>query len=94
MNVKYIPNFNWNSIGEEIERKKMYTKLLRTEAEKELRAVRTYKKQSKMSDSLKTKPQDEQTVQKSFQFNQKKFTKYNKDQNIHLNFLNIFGNSK
>jgi hypothetical protein len=93
MNVKYIVNFNWNSIGEEQERRKMYKKLLRAEAEKELRAVRTYKKQTKWSDSIREK---KVTVQpdKSFRFNQKKFTKYNKEQNIHLNFLNIFTNSK
>ncbi|KAL0479533.1 hypothetical protein AKO1_007735 [Acrasis kona] len=97
MNVKYIPDFNWNSIGELEERSKMITKMRRVEAEKELRNVQKFKKQTKWSNAINERKNNNKTDDnkkypklEKVSFTQKKFKRYNKDQNAHMNFLNIF----
>ena len=90
LSVKYVPKFDWASIGEHEERKKLYQKMLRLEAEKELRLVKGYKRNVKMAERQKDNP-EQQFKKTNFKFKQHRFDKYTMDKNHHLNFLPIFG---
>jgi hypothetical protein len=83
LSVKYISKFNWSAIGENEERKKMMTKMLQMEAEKELRIVKSYKRNAKM-------PEKNRQKLKSVTYKQNKFHKYKHDKSHHLNFFPIF----
>jgi hypothetical protein len=42
--VKFVPGFQWSQQSNTDERVQMYKKLLRAEAEKEMRAIKAYKR--------------------------------------------------
>jgi hypothetical protein len=90
LSVRYVPDFNWASIGENEEKKKMYQKMMRLEAEKELRTIKRYKRNIKMAEKEGDNKAAILKKNGKLKFKQHRFEKYNVDKNHHLNFLPIF----
>lgn len=89
---KYIPNFSWTQEVTKEDKLQMYKKLLRAEAEKELRQIRMYKQNAQLSEQIRSnkieKPKRKMKIQ------QKKAMKKDYDIDTHINLLPIFQNSK
>jgi len=86
--VKFMPNFDWSEVGEDEELKKMKKKLLRAEAQKELKAIKEFKKNKKWSESIKKNKAPKPAS--NFRFNQKGFIRYEHSDTSHIDTLNIF----
>ncbi len=85
---KYVPNFSWTQEVTKGDKMQMYKKLLRAEAEKELRQIRMYKQNAQLSEQIKTNKIEK--PKKKMRIQQKKAMKKDYDVDTHINLLPIF----
>ncbi|KAF0984680.1 hypothetical protein FDP41_000579 [Naegleria fowleri] len=86
--VKFLPHFEWSEVGEEEELQKMKRKLLKVEAQTELRAIKEFKKNKKWSESIKNDKAPKPNS--NFRFNQKAVIRHDNSTTSHIDTLKIF----